>query len=327
MLGYIAQRVIAAIPLMLIIMVVGFFLMELPPGDYATYYVTQLQSQGTSAGEEAAEQIRRMYSLDRPVYERFVNWAFRFVQGDFGQSFAFNKPVRDLIGERLVLTVALSFFSLMIAWLIAIPIGVYAATHQYKPGDHLFTLIAFLGVGVPDFMLALVLLVVGTNVLGFVPMGLFSPEFEEAPWSLARVWDLVQHMWIPAAIVSVTSTAGLMRVMRGNLLDVLRLDYIQTARAKGVRETIVVWKHAVRNAIHPLVMTLGMEFPQLVSGTAITGIVLNLPVMGPMYLQAVRQQDIYLGGTFLILITLMLVIGNLFADILLAVVDPRIRYQ
>lgn len=319
------QRVLSAFLLVLIIMIVGFLIMVLPPGDYATYYVSQAAAQGTSSGDQVA-QIRRMYGLDRPLPERFLTWSTGFVRGDFGMSFAYNKPVRDLIGEQLLLTVILSFSSLLIAWLIGIPIGVYSATHQYKLGDHAFTLIAFLGIGIPDFMLALVLLVLGTRLLGHVPLGLFSPKFQEAPWSLARVVDLLQHLWIPAAIVAVTGTAGLMRVMRGNLLDVLKLDYVQAARAKGLPGAVVVWKHAVRNAIHPLIMSLGLSFPELVSGATITGIVLNLPVMGPMYLQAMRQHDIYLGGTLLILVTLMLVIGNLVADLLLAVVDPRIRY-
>jgi peptide/nickel transport system permease protein len=325
--NYTLQRVVSSIPTMLLIMVAGFMLMELPPGDYATYYVMQMNTQGTQSGEEMAEQVRQMYGLDRPVYERFVRWASNFVRGDFGRSFTYNKPVRELIGDSLMLTVVISLFSMLISWLIGIPVGVYSATHQYKLGDHIFTLIAFLGVGVPDFMLALMLLVLGMNVLGFVPMGLFSAQFADAAWSMAKVWDLFQHMWIPALIVSITGTAGYMRMMRGNLLDVFRLDYIQTARAKGQSEGVVVWKHAVRNAIHPLVMSLGMSFPQIVSGSAIVGIVLNLPIMGPMYLQAVRQQDIYLAGTFLILITFMLVLGNLVADILLAIVDPRIRYQ
>ena len=324
---YILQRVISSIPLILLIMVFGFVLMELPPGDYATYYVQQQTAQGAVTTEEMTQQVRQMFGLDRPVYERFVTWAVNFVQGDFGRSFTYNKPVRELIGDRLMLTVVISLFSMLISWVIGIPVGVYSATHQYKVGDHIFTLIAFLGVGVPDFMLALVLLVLGMNVLGFVPMGLFSAHFADAAWSLAKVWDLFQHMWIPALIVSITGTAGYMRMMRGNLLDVFRLDYIQTARAKGQTERVVVWKHAVRNAIHPLVMSLGMSFPQIVSGSAIVGIVLNLPIMGPMYLQAVRQQDIYLAGSFLILITFMLVLGNLVADILLAIVDPRIRYQ
>jgi peptide/nickel transport system permease protein len=326
MIAYMVHRLLSSVVLIALIMVVGFGIMVLPPGDYATYYVAQMAGQGTSSGEEV-DQIRRMYGLDKPVTERFVTWAAGFVRGDFGMSFVYNKPVRDLIGEQILLTIALSFMSLLIAWVIGVPLGVYSATHQYKVGDHFFTLISFVGLGIPDFMLALVLLVVGTNLLGYVPMGLFSPPFQDAPWSLPRVWDLMGHMWIPALIVAVTGTAGLMRVMRGNLLDVLRLDYVQAARAKGVPEQQVVGKHAVRNAIHPLIMSLGMSFPELISGATITGIVLSLPIMGPMYLQAMRQHDIYLGGTLLILVTLMLVFGNLVGDLLLALVDPRIRYS
>ena len=235
--------------------------------------------------------------------------------------------MRDLVGERLLLTLVLSLTSLLISWLIGIPIGVYSATHQYSVGDHLFTLMAFVGTGLPGFLLALVLLVFGSQALGYTPLGLFSAEYAAAPWSWARVGDLLQHMWIPALIVAVTGTAGLMRTMRGNLLDVLRQNYVQTARSKGVSEGTVVWRHAVRNAVHPLIMSLGMSLPGLISGSSITGIVLNLPVMGPLYLQAVRQQDIYLGGTFLILVTLLLIVGNLLADILLVIVDPRIRYD
>lgn len=327
MLRYIGQRVLSMIPTLLIIVVIGFILMELPPGDYLTYYVTQLLAAGNEGAEAEAEALRIRYAMDRPAYERFINWIVHFVQGDFGDSFAYRKPVRELIGQNLLMTMIISLISLIIAWVIGIPIGVYSATHQYSLGDHFFTLVAFVGVGVPGFLLALVLLVAGTRWLGFVPSGLFSAQYETAPWSLAKFIDLLKHLWIPALIVGVTQTAGLMRTMRGNLLDVLRMSYIQTARAKGQKEGILIWKYGVRNAIHPLIMTLGMSLPSLVSGATVTAIVLNLPIMGPIYLQAVRQQDVYLGGTMLILVTVMLVIGNLLADILLAVVDPRVRYD
>lgn len=327
MLRYILRRVLSAIPTVLIIVVLGFVIMQLPPGDYVTRYVAQQVAAGNDAAQEEAEQLRKRYALDQPAYKQFFNWIYHFVQGDFGESFEYRKPVRELIGERLGMTLVLSFTSLFLAWLISIPIGVFSATHQYSVGDHVFTIIAFLGVGIPSFVLALVLLVAGTRLFGFVPSGLFSAQYETAAWSWARVVDLFKHIWIPAAIVAVTQTAGQIRTMRGNLLDVMRLPYIQTARAKGVREGRLTWKYGVRNAIHPLIMSLGMALPSLVSGTAITGIVLNLPVMGPMYLQAVRQQDIYLGGTFLVLITLLLVLGNLLADILLGIVDPRVRYE
>jgi peptide/nickel transport system permease protein len=327
MLRYIARRIVAMIPTLFIIVVIGFIIIELPPGDYLTHYIAQLEAQGYEGAEKEAEFLRMRYALDQPAYKRFFNWLFHFVQGDFGDSFAYRQPVRDLIGGRLAMTLVVSLTSLVLAWAIGIPIGVYSATHQYSFADQLFTVIAFVGVGVPSFVLALILLVGGSRLLGFVPSGLFSPAFESAPWSLAKIADLLKHLWVPALIVSVTGTAGLIRIMRGNLLDVQRMPYMQTVRAKGVRERAITWKYGVRNAIHPLVMSLGMSLPSIISSTAITGIVLNLPVMGPMYLQATRTQDVYLAGTFLIMITVLLVVGNLLADILLAVLDPRIRYD
>jgi peptide/nickel transport system permease protein len=327
MLRYIGRRIVAMIPTLFAIIVIGFVIIELPPGDYLTFYIQQLQAQGYEGAHKEAELLRKRYALDEPAYKRFFSWLFNFLRGDFGESFAYRKPVRELIGDRLAMTLLVSFTSLILAWVIGIPVGVYSATHQYSLGDQLFTVLAFIGVGVPSFILALVLLVGGSRILGFVPSGLFSPEFEEAPWSLAKLADLLKHLWVPALIVSVTGTAGLIRVMRGNLLDVQRMPYMQTVRAKGVRERRLTWRYGVRNAIHPLVMSLGMSLPNIISSTTITGIVLNLPVMGPMYLQATRQQDVYLAGTFLILITVLLVIGNLLADILLAFLDPRIRYS
>ena len=327
MLRYIGRRVMSMIPTLIIIVVVGFVIMELPPGDYLTYYMIQLMAEGNESAKEEADLLRIRYAMDRPAYERFLTWISHFVQGDFGDSFAYQKPVRELIGQNLLMTMVISLLSLLIAWMIGVPIGIYTATHQYSLGDHFFTLVAFIGVGVPGFILALVLLVAGTRWFGFVPSGLFSAQYEAAPWSLAKVVDLLKHLWIPALIVGVTQTAGLMRTMRGNLLDVLRLPYMQTARAKGQKERVVIWRYGVRNAIHPLIMSLGMALPSLVSGATVTAIVLNLPIMGPLYLQAVRQQDIYLGGTMLILTTVLLVFGNLLADILLAIVDPRIRYD
>jgi peptide/nickel transport system permease protein len=315
------------IPTLFIIVIIGFLIIELPPGDYLTHYIAQLQAEGYEGAHKEAEYLRERYALDDPAYIRFFNWLFHFVQGDFGDSFAYRKPVRELIGARLAMTLVVSLTSLILAWVIGIPVGVYSATHQYSIGDQFFTVVTFIGVGVPSFVLALLLLVGGFRLLGFVPSGLFSPEFESVPWSLAKVLDLFKHLWVPASIVSVTGTAGLIRVMRGNLLDVQRMPYMQTVRAKGVRERRITWRYGVRNAIHPLVMSLGMSLPNIISSTTITGIVLNLPVMGPMYLQATRQQDVYLAGTFLIILTVLLVIGNLLADILLAILDPRVRYE
>ena len=327
MIQYILRRIVAMIPTLILIVVVGFILIELPPGDYLTFRLQELESQGHTGAAQEIAALRIRYGLDSPAYLRFLKWIGNFAKGDFGESFAYMKPVKDLIGQRLLLTFILSFASLLISWGIGIAVGVYSATHQYSLGDHLFTGIAFLGLGVPNFLLALVLLLVGFRIYGTVPVGLFSAEYEAAPWSLAKAFDLLKHLWIPAAIVGVSGTAGLMRMMRGNLLDTLAQNYVQVARAKGLKERVVVWKYAVRTALHPLVMSLGMSLPSIVSGSAIISMVLNLPTTGPLYLEALRRADMYLAGTILILISVLLVIGNLLADILLAWVDPRIRYD
>jgi len=324
---YIVQRVVSIIPTVILIVLFGFIIMELPPGDYLDYRIQELESQGHTGARQEIESLRQRYALDRPLAERFVNWVVHFARGDFGQSFQYQKPVRELIGERLLMTVVLSVSSMIITWVLGITIGVYSATHKYTFGDHLFTGLAFLGLGVPNFLLALVFLLVGLRVFGDVPIGLFSPEFQDAPWSTARLADLLRHIWIPALIVASSSTASLMRVMRGNLLDTLGMAYVEVARAKGLHERVVTWKYAVRTAMHPLIMSFGMSLPSIVSGSEITGMVLNLPTTGPLYLQALRVQDMYLGGTMLVLIALMLVIGNLIADILLALLDPRVRYD
>jgi peptide/nickel transport system permease protein len=327
MLSYILQRVITAIPTLFFIAVVSFVIMELPPGDYLSYYIQQLEARGQRNAREEAAALAQRYNLDDPAYIRFGNWLWRFVQGDFGHSFEYNRPVRELIGERLALTVMLSLVSLIISWGIGIPLGVYSATHQYTWQDNLFTAIAFVGLGLPSFMLALMFLVYGFRWFGVVQTGLFSPEFETAPWSAARFMDLLKHLWIPAGIVAVSGTAGIIRMMRGNLLDELRVNYVQAVRAKGVPEGVVVWKHAVRNALHPLVMSLGLSLPYIVSGSEVTGIILNLPTTGPLFLQAIRHYDTYLAGTMLMVVAGMLVIGNLLADIMLAWLDPRIRFD
>jgi peptide/nickel transport system permease protein len=327
MLQYIVRRFLSTIPTMIIILVVGFFLIELPTGDYLTYYIAELNRAGRLDAKEEAEILKQRYALDKPIYERFANWVMHFVQGDFGDSFAHRKPVKELIAGRLLLTMVLSLSSLIMTWVLGIAIGVYCATRQYSLGDNVFSAIAFVGLGVPNFLLALFFLVVSLQLFGTVPVGLFSPEYQSAPFSFAKVADLLKHIWVPAAIVAISGTAGLIRVTRGNLLDVLRANYVQVARAKGLQERQVIWKYALRTALHPLVMSLGMSLPSVISGSEITGIVLNLPTTGPMYLQALRQQDVYLAGTMLVLISIALVIGNFLADLLLLWVDPRIRYD
>lgn len=325
--SYFVRRVFFMIPTLIIISVIGFIIIELPPGDFLTYRIQELQSQGHMGAKEQLQNLEERYGLNLPLYRRYLLWLGNFVQGDFGDSFAYNKPVSELIGGRLALTLVLSFTTLIFTWVIALPIGIYSATHQYSIMDHIFTFLGFLGLSVPNFLFALVLLVGGLQLFGEAPSGLFSRAYQDAPWTVYKVFDLFKNIWVPVIVIGTAGTAGLMRIMRGNLLDILEQQFVQTARAKGLKENVVIYKHAVRNALHPLIMHLGMILPTIISGAAITAIVLGLPTTGPLYLEALQQQDMYLAGSFLMFLTILLLIGNLVADVLLAFVDPRVRYE
>ena len=327
MLAFIARRLVYMLSTLVLISFVGFLIINLPPGSYIDVFQAQRQLQGTHTAEAELEALKRRYGLDKPVHVQYLIWVRGFVRGDFGRSFEFNREVNELIWERLGFTVAIASGSLLFIWVVAIPIGIYTATHQYKLGDNVATIVGMAGLSIPDFMLALVLMVVIQRVFGFTVGGLFSREYVDAPWSFAKVIDLVKHLWVPIVVVGTSGTAGLMRIMRGNLLDILNMQYVQAARARGLRETTVVVKHAVRNAIHPLIMLLGMSLPTIISGSLIVSIVLGLPTTGPLYFNALRQQDMYLAGTFLMFLAFMLVLGNFLADILLGLIDPRIRYE
>jgi peptide/nickel transport system permease protein len=259
---------------------------------------------------------------------QYWNWVTHFVRGDFGESFHYERPVADLLGERLMLTAVLAIATLAMTWIIAIPIGVYSATRQYSLGDQVFTTISFIGLGTPSFVLALIVMFVAVVMLDLDVIGLFSRDYQDAPWSLDKVVDLLKHLWVPALIGAFTGTAGLIRIMRGNLLDTMGQPFVEAARARGLKNRTVVWKHAVRIAINPLIVILGTEaLPQIIGGNALMAIVLNLPTMGPMWLEALQQQDMYMAGTGIVFFTMFLLIGNLFADLALAWVDPRIRLQ
>jgi peptide/nickel transport system permease protein len=327
MLEYILRRLLIAIPTLLVIAVIGFITMELPQGDYVTRYIAQLEASGQSGARERGAELRKLYQLDDPAVTRFFTWIGRFVRGDFGDSFYYQRPVKQLIGQRLALTLALTIPCFLISWSIGISLGIFSATHQYSIGDNFLTVVAFLGLGLPAFLVALILIVVVWQITGDVYTGLFSAEYARAPWSIEKVIDLAKHLVIPVSAVVFSGMAWVMRVMRGNLLDELRVNYVQAARAKGVPERTVVWRHAVRNAFHPLVMALGGVLAWLLSGTAIVEQVLGLPTLGPLFIQATMEQDVYLSGTILILLSTMLVIGNLLADVGLALLDPRIRYD
>lgn len=324
---YVVRRALHAIPLLVMVSIVGFILINLPPGDYLNTYLIRLESEGTTAAQAMISGLKERFGLDRPLHQQYLMWITNFVQGDMGESFQQRRPVLDIVRDRLPVTLLLTVTTLIFTWVVAIPIGIYSATHQYTWQDNVFTVLGFFGLAVPNFLFALVLLVGGFTLFGRAPLGLFSPAFQDAPWSLARLLDMLKHIWIPVLVIGTSGTAGLIRVMRGNLLDVLEQQYVQTARSKGLTERVVVYKHAVRNALHPLVMQLGLQLPEIFSGAAITSVVLNLPTLGEAYLVAVQSQDMFLAGSFLLIITTLLIIGNIVADVLLAILDPRVSYD
>ena len=325
--NYILRRLGYMVVTLVIVTILGYIIIELPPGSYVDAEVARLRMSGGNLAPEQIQSLYRRYGLDQPEYVRFWLWISGFVRGDFGQSFAYNLPVSKLIWDRLGLTIAFSMGSLIIGWVVAIFVGVYSATHRYTIPDYIITVFQFIGLSVPNFLLALVLMVFAQNIFHMEVGGLFSSNFVNEPFSFAKFLDLLNHLWIPIIVIAASNTAWLSRVMRANLLDVLNMQYVQTARAKGLSENVVIWKHAFRNAIHPLIMVLGSSLPGIISGETIVSLVLNLPTTGPLYFNALLQKDMYLAGAFLVFLAIALLIGNLGADILLAWVDPRIRYE
>ncbi|MFH0957545.1 MAG: ABC transporter permease, partial [Pseudomonadota bacterium] len=281
MFAYIIRRMLIMIPTLIAISMISFMIIQLPPGDFLTTYVSQLSASGETVDHAELESLKKRFGLDDPIYIQYFKWIWNFVHGDFGHSFEWNKPVSELIGERLQLTVIISVCTLLFTWAVSVPIGVYSAVHQYSWLDYVLTVFGFIGLATPNFLLALILLWVSYAYLGLSIGGLFSPEFADAPWSLAKIWDLFKHLWIPVVIVGLGHTAKFIRIIRGNLLDELRKPYVVTARAKGLSETRLILKYPVRVAINPLVSTIGWTLPELISGIAITAVVLNLPTTGP----------------------------------------------
>lgn len=325
MLTYIGRRLLMMIPTLFVISIVSFVVIQLPPGDFLTTYAAGLADADEVIDPEVIENLRQRYGLGEPMYVQYFKWMRNMLRGDFGYSWDWQRPVIELIGQRIVLTFVLSLSTLLFIWIVAFPIGVYSAVRQYSVGDYVFTFISFLGRSTPNFLLALVLLWVAFAYFGQSVGGLFSPDFEEAPWSLAKFWDLLKHLWIPMVVLGAGGTAGLIRIMRANLLDELHKPYVLTARSKGLRETRLLIKYPVRAALNPFVSTLGWQLPGLVSGSSIIAIVLNLPTTGPLLLKALRAQDMFLAGSFIFILSTLTVIGTLISDLLLAALDPRIR--
>ncbi|MCL6429402.1 MAG: ABC transporter permease [Anaerolineae bacterium] len=328
MLGYVLRRISIMVPTLLIISIISFVIIQLPPGDYLTSYAAQLRTMGDIVQQEEIDALRQRYGLGQPVYVQYFKWITGILlRGDWGQSMEWQKPVRDLIWERLALTMVLSGVSILVSWFVAIPIGVYSATHQYSIPDYILSIISFVGVGTPGFMLALVIMYVAMTAFGLNVGGLFSQEYLAAPWSWAKVVDMLKHLWIPVLIIALGSTAGSIRTTRANLLDELNKPYVETARAKGLPEGRLVWKYPVRVALNPFFSTVGWSLANLISGETLVSVVLSLQTIGPMMLRALTSQDMYLAGSFLLLLSTMTVLGTLVSDILLAWVDPRIRME
>ena len=328
MFQFLLRRLLYMIPTLIAISIVAFVIIQLPPGDFLTTMVASMAAQGEDVDSTALQALKDQYGLGQPVHVQYLKWMQGILfRGDFGDSFGWNKAVSDLVWSRLALTFVLSLASLLFVWVVAFPIGIYSAVKQYSVGDYVATFLGFLGLAIPNFLLALILMYIAFKYFNQSVGGLFSPEYKEAPWSWGKVADLFAHLWVPVVIIGTAGTASLIRIMRANLLDELRKPYVVTARAKGLPEWRLLFKYPVRVALNPFVSTVGWVLPTLVSGAAIVSIVLSLPTTGPLLIRALQQQDMYLAASFIMLLSILTVIGTLVSDLLLAWLDPRIRME
>ena len=326
-LQYILRRFGYMVMIMAAVSVIGFAIIQLPPGDYLSIYIERLKMAGYEVDQAQLAALKQRYGLDQPPVVQYLKWMWGMFHGDFGQSFEWNRPVFGLVMERLPLTMALSVATLILTYAVAIPIGIYSATHQYSPGDFLATVFGFTGLAIPSFLFALILMWVLYSAFGLSIGGLFSQQYLQAPWSWGKFVDLLKHLPVPLIVIGTSGTAGLIRVMRGCLLDELRKQYVVTARAKGVSEARLLFKYPVRIALNPIISTVGWALPAIVGGETIVAIVLNLPTTGPLLYRALISQDMYLAGSTVLFLTFMTVVGILISDILLGAMDPRIQYE
>jgi peptide/nickel transport system permease protein len=324
---YIIKRILLLPVLFVLFSLIAFALIQAPPGDFLTTYIATLAASGSSMDQAQIEVLQRTYGLDQPLYIQYFRWFSRIIQGDLGISLEWQTPVTELIGEFLFLTVLLALTSFIFTWIIAVPIGILSATRQYSIWDYLFTTLSYIGVAVPNFMLALIVMWLALAYFGVNATGLFSPQYVNAPWSWGRVVDLLHHLWLPTIILGVNGMARLARIVRANMLDELKKPYIEMARAKGLPEWKLVLKYPTRLAFNPLVSTIGWYLPALLSGSLIVATVMNLPNIGPVLLRALVTQDMYLAGALVLLYFILTMIGTLVSDILLAWLDPRIRLE
>ena len=324
MLTYIAHRFLVMIPTLLGISLLTFIIIQLPPGDYLTTYMAELEAQGEAA-DEKIEFLRQTYGLDQPMWKQYLVWVGGLLRGDFGQSFEFNLPAAQIIGDQLLLTFIVSFATIVFTYLVAFPIGIYSATHQYSTSDYTLTFLGFLGLATPNFLLALVLLYAANVWFGTSIGGLMDPEYLDRPMSWGKFVSILEHLWVPVLVIGTSGTAGLIRRLRANLLDEMQKQYVVTARAKGMPPLRALFKYPLRMALNPFIADIGNLLPQVISGAAIVSVVLSLPTTGPMLLNALRTQDMYLAGSFLMCLAFLTVLGVLVSDLALALLDPRIR--
>jgi peptide/nickel transport system permease protein len=327
MLSYLVHRILIMIPTLIAISIVIFTIINLPQGNYFTTYVAELQESGEATDLAKIQFLEKEYGLDRPLWQQYLYWAFGLLHGDMGYSFAYNLPVNKVVGDRLFFTFLVSFTTIIFTYVVAFPIGVYSATHQYSWTDHALTLLGFLGLATPSFLLALVLLYFANVHFGISIGGLMDPQYINQPWSIAKALSVLAHLWIPVIVIGTAGTAAMIRRLRANLLDELQKQYVVTARAKGLPPLKLLFKYPLRMALNPFISDIGSLLPHVISGAAIVSVVMSLPTTGPMLLDALRSQDMYLAGSFLMFMAFLTVIGVFISDLALALLDPRIRLQ
>ncbi len=324
MFGYFVRRLFIMIPTLLAISFLVFLIIQAPPGDYLTTIIEELQRRGENA-QEKIDFLRQQYGLDQPFIVQYYRWVVGLLQGDLGYSFEYGLPVSDVVGDRLLLTVVVSFATIVFVWLVSFPIGIYSATHQYSVGDYGLTFLGFLGLATPSFLLALVLLYFANVTFGTSIGGLMDPQYIDAPWTWEKVGSVLAHLWVPVVVIGTSGTAAMIRRLRANLLDELQKQYVVTGRAKGLPPGRLLLKYPLRMSLNPFISDIGSLLPDVVSGAVIVSVVLSLPTTGPMLLDALRSQDMYLAGSFLMFLALLTVIGVFISDLALAALDPRIR--
>ena len=324
---YIIHRILMMIPTLLVISLICFIIIQLPPGDYLESYIAELESQGETVDETKIAFLRQEYGLDKPLWEQYLYWVIGMLQGDFGYSFEYDLPVSEVVGDRLVLTMIVSIVTIIFTWIVAFPIGIYSAVRQYSWGDYSLTFIGFIGLATPNFLLALVMLYLANVHFGTSIGGLMDPEYIDQPWSWDKVLSVLEHLWIPVVVIGTSGTAGMIRRLRANLLDELQKQYVTTGRAKGLPPFKLLTKYPLRMALNFFIADIGAILPSIISGAEIVAVVMSLPTTGPMMLGALQSQDMYLAGSFLMFLSTLTVVGVLISDIALAMLDPRIRLQ